>query len=331
MKTNDNLLINENIDDIISEFEKNKSNDNDIDLFDYNKDISEEELKNYINTNKSSEFNNLDENDIKELLIVANKRINDKKFSVYISLPESVKKMVDRFSVAALSENKNKSIASVNNIKNTVAEMLIDEFIDNINYKRMQNDFNTELKSLFSEAGKELSDSIVEYTVNRNDKYEELINNIDDPDKKEKLKKILDRINDAYTIDELKEFCKKCKIKKFDIEKAYRYYKDFNIKYDNSPYKIPDISKCPNIILKKLDKYDIYVANALMIAFCKYCINMTPSNVLDHTFMYYFIYNIHVADINTGDKKEISDKFMENISECIENLISRNSSVLKIK
>jgi hypothetical protein len=69
--------------------------------------------------------------------------------------------------------------------------------------------------------------------------------------------------------------------------------------------------------------------NAFFVAFCKQTLNMRPDNVLEHSYMYYVMYNIVLADINKSpETAHITDTFLNNIKECIANLKERNSGIL---
>ena len=54
--------------------------------------------------------------------------------------------------------------------------------------------------------------------------------------------------------------------------------------------------------------------------------NKRSDIVIDHSYMYYVIYNIVLMDMNKGEQKHVSDKFIENIKEVIINLRERNNN-----
>ena len=66
---------------------------------------------------------------------------------------------------------------------------------------------------------------------------------------------------------------------------------------------------------------------AFFIAFCKQTLNYSPEVTTEHAYMYYLIYNIVLMDMNKGERKDISDKFLSNIKEVIYNLMERNSNI----
>ena len=152
---------------------------------------------------------------------------------------------------------------------------------------------------------------------------------MDDEDKKQKLTETLDTIDSAYNLAPLKEFAKTCKIKKYDLENPKNYFRDFLNKYKNSAYNIYDIKLTLPILERKIvdnEKYNNADVVAFLVCFCKYIKNFNVENVLDHAFMYYVIYNIVIADANVSEEtKGVSDIFMDNIKEVIDNLKERNA------
>ena len=68
-----------------------------------------------------------------------------------------------------------------------------------------------------------------------------------------------------------------------------------------------------------------------LITFCKYCRNFKPENIVEHTFMYYFIMNIRTLDIyNKDDEKdnEFYKKFINNIVSFIDLIIKKENNKL---
>lgn len=304
--------------------------------------ITVEELSDYINKSKddtSSIVKDLglfngevpDTEVIMKLLDIANRRLKKEDFNVYKELPESVKNTINKYigmgGVATNNSNQTKML------RNMIAESLIDDFATSITVDRIQTDLNKEIEDLFNQGSEEIADSVIGYTTERNSKYREYAAEIEDPEKREQMIKILDQIDEAYNLSQLKEYCKKCKIKHIELEKCTeKSYKinQFLAKYDDSQYNIYSLYTAEQALLRNLQKLNYECTEvevrAFMLAFCDQCKNYTPSDVLQHSYMYYVIYNIILADINTGDKKEVSDKFLNNVIECIENLKIRNNN-----
>lgn len=292
---------------------------------DTSKPISLTELRNGIEGSSISSLKkdfSISDESLKELLYLVNKKKNNESFNIYKSLPNEVRSMIDKY-----LENNGLAGNSMQakQTRNMICESLLDEFISNIELQRIQNDFNKEIEDLFAKGSKELAESIVGYTLERNKIYREAADKIDDKVKKEKLIKILDQIDIAYSLDNLKEFAKSCKIKKFELEKPNKVYNDFLLKYENSSYNIYNLDLCRPILSRNLN-IDLKYVDLFLLVFCKYCRNMKPDIVYEHAFMYYTIYNIVLIDMNKSEKtKDVSDIFLKNVSEVIENAKLRNN------
>lgn len=296
--------------------------------------ITDEELEEYIK-NKDSNGSMLTEvcgdmdlsaDSIKKLLEIVNRKMNKEDFNIYKEFPDEIKQIIVNYMMAGgipAYTNQGKQF------RNMLSEQLINEFITNIGMERIKNDFNKEIEDLFKKGSDELAESVIGYTTERNQKYREYANNMEDEEKKEKVLSILDRIDEAYNLTELKEFSKRCKIKPIEFEKTNnRVYAPFLDKYTNSNFNIYDINLARPILLRnlQLENYEVTEKDidAFFISFCKQCQNMSPENVLDHAYMYYVIYNIVLSDINKGKSIEVSKEYLANVAEVITNLRGRN-------
>lgn len=146
--------------------------------------------------------------------------------------------------------------------------------------------------------------------------------------------KVIDPMEETITLSKFKEFCKKVKIKKYDLERPDKVFRSFNTKYFTHKKNINDINSCPKVLAEHIkDHVEDNGIYKVCIAFCKYCMNFTPDDAIQHNFMYYFIKNIHIMNlicprgIIIENDKDISDEsmkfyitFRDNIRECIENI-----------
>lgn len=303
--------------------------------------ISEEEIIEYLGSEDSSNDSilkeissdvELDPDTIRGLLNIVNRKNNGERFNVYRAFPEEIQKMVDKYIRGTVVNTNLTNSKDINQYRNFICESLIQEFITNINIDRVKQDFNKDIESLFKKGSEEIGDTIVGYTYERNKAYREYADKIDDEDKKRKLNNILDRIDEAFNLTELKEFGKRCKIKSFDLEKPKKFYGQFLNKYADSTYNIYDIYMTRPILFRNLtelypdDEITDKDIDAFLICFCKQVTNMSPDNTLDHAYMYYVIYNIVLVDVNKGENKKISDEFLGNVKEVIDNLRIRNKN-----
>ena len=229
--------------------------------------------------------------------------------------------------------------------KNQVAKMLIDEYVEE--YKKSSQK-TVDLDTLFSGFTKDaaniaddMATQIGDLMLSFDDERKEQINNAIVVAKNngndvmvKNLEAIRDNIDKAFNLDEFKEFCKHCKIKSIEMKKPNRVYDSFIHKYETNDAVINDIRTCPDVIIRHLTEFTKDQAMMICLAYCKYCCNMNPDNMAEHTFMYYFIRNIIAIDrinprgrayhsINAKDKT-FYDTFVANLRECMNNLLERN-------
>ncbi|MCF0113797.1 MAG: hypothetical protein HUJ56_00480, partial [Erysipelotrichaceae bacterium] len=150
------------------------------------------------------------------------------------------------------------------------------------------------------------------------------LDSIEDEEKREKLRQIIDQVDAARELAELKEYALKCKIKPFDLEKPGKIFGRMMNKYNNSTNNIYHIDLANSALYRHLSQegYDQKHIDAFFICFCKYTTNFTPENVLQHAYMYYVLYYCAMLD------SDRSVKFKNNIKEVIDNLIKVNGRVL---
>ena len=298
--------------------------------------ISKDETLEYLAENPdggmlglTAEDLNVSPENIQEVIKIANRRKKKENFGIYQALPDELKEMIDKYVLeAGISPLDKRSRA----LKNTIATDMIDEFINNIESERIKKDFNVEVESIFNKAYEEIGDSIAGYTKTKLEKYREAAAKMTDLEKKEKMNTILDQIQEAHDLNTLKEYAKHCKIKKFDFEKPGKYFDRLKNKYKDTPYSIYDINLCAPILYRNInelyeDKYTDKDIIGFLIAYCKQTSNMQPSNIVEHSYMYYVIYNIVLADLTKSEKDESSKEFFNNVVEVIDNLKKINASM----
>ncbi|MBR6289366.1 MAG: hypothetical protein IKR19_08525 [Acholeplasmatales bacterium] len=258
--------------------------------------------------------------EIKQILDVTNRRIRREKFNVYRALPISVQNMINKYitqelGVAGIASNQ------ANAIRNSIAESIIDQFQTDINLNRAKHDFAHELASIYQSGITDISGSAIDYSTERNKQYREAAEKIEDPAKRNRMIAILDRIDQARSLDELKEFAKKCKIKAIELEKPKRVIGFFMDKYKTSANNIYDIELCKYTLGRNLPERTDVEIMCFFIVFCKYVMNWDINIPLNHAFIYYVLYYCALLD---GDK---SDIFKNNVREVIDNIKVRNPGI----
>ena len=298
-----------------------------------------EEIKKLVSTSDIN-YKELDElEDGLKVNDLIQRKIKGKKIT-YEELPKFLKRTVE--DIAIQSADKAPSFAYLNNRSNLnyISNLLIQQLVDEYNKKNIGIDIDTMLKGfdefdkMQNDISKEFGDMLMTFDDERKAEIDAAIERCKKEGKEdsiEKLQKMKDVIDDAYNLDKFSEFCKKVRIKKFDLEKPKKVFLSFNSKYEKHANNINDIQYCPIVLDRHLDDHNNNLK--LCLAFCKYCMNFSPDNIEDHTFMYYFIRNIILIDrINPKGKlyetmdeksKKFYDGFIENLKKCISNLNDR--------
>ena len=272
-----------------------------------------------------------DMKDMEEIITLSKliqRRINGEEFNPYNEFPESIKSTINLqlAQMGQLSDRRARSVAS---------KMILDDLVQEYQSNQFGMDLDSLLASIKQEEekitydiAKDTADLMLSLDEERRSSLEIAINKAkekNDTDAVEKLESMKDAINKVDTLDDFKEFCKTVKIKKFDLEKPNRIFDSFNQKYISHKNNISNIADCP--VLMNNHNNDPVGNLKYCLAFCKYCMNMSPDNVAEHTFMYYFIRNIVLLDrlnprgnvYETMDEKskKFYDDHLNMIKECI--------------
>lgn len=305
-----------------------------------NNPLTLDDIKELINTSKIG-YKETDELQtvLKVNELIQNK-INGKKI-LYHDLPSILKKTVTDIATQTAADTQDISYlynkSTLNYISNIVIQQLVDEYNKKnagIDIDTMLKGFDESINKMQNDMSKEFGDMLMTFDEERKAEIDAAIERCKKEGKEDsiiKLQKMKNTIDDAYNLDKFSEFCKKVKIKKFDLEKPKKIFLSFNSKYEKHANNINDIRYCPVILDRHIEDHDGNLK--LCLAFCKYCMNFSPDNIEDHTFMYYFIRNIILIDrINPKGKlyeamdeksKLFYDGFISNLKKCIFNLNNR--------
>lgn len=244
-------------------------------------------------------------------------------------LPERIQKLLNTHMTEILGILPDGSnTAQINEIKNTLAEALIQEYCQTISMKKTEEGYENFQKDI----PKELSSA---YKVYNNamkmqiSRYEQMM---EDPEKKALAKACLDAIDDAYNLNRLIEAAPRIRIKKFDIEKPNRVFNSIHAKYISPKTHIYNVYGCTLTLASHLLKDHIIegedelenrelartLAVKIMLIFCKVCQNYSTEHIEEHNFMYFFTYNIYLLNMYQGEEhEEHAQGFYENIKKLI--------------
>ena len=281
-------------------------------MSDYLKD--ENNRKTIINDLK--EGTTLEDEDIQKIIEIADMKLKGEKFNVYEEFPQAAKNLIDGYIVVNSS-----SIVNSSKAKRKLAEDILDRFIYRIQFDRSKIDFAVELQKIYEANSIELNTDNLEFIDEKNKLYRTAADQIKDKNAREKVKLILDMIDEARSLSGLKEFAKKSKIKKIEIEKPIKVFSDFRRKYETSSNNIYDIYLAHDSLLRNMKKEGLTEddIDLFLIDFCHQVRLYSTDNPLHHAYMYYVMYYCVMLDSDT------SDTFKNNIKEVILNAKIRNS------
>lgn len=299
--------------------------------------VQEDDLKRVLKSSyKIDADTEISANDMIQLMKVVSANLNGEKISSYFdALPLDFKNTIFR----KLSYHG----TQVNDKK--FRESVAKELVENLSKEYIQSDSTADLDNMISEIskyGEELNEelgklqgvihiSVVTKAIDVLEKRKTEDENSGEAEKVQKWEDLINGMKETINLDKFKEFCKRVKIKHYDLERPDKVFMDFNRKYINHKLNIYNIQSCPGILSNHINDHITDHGNVkVCLAFCKYCLNMSPNNPTEHAFMYYFIKNIIASDLvvpkgvkpETMDQETVDfyDTFMFNLRECIENI-----------
>ena len=287
-------------------------------------DIKEEIEKN-VDVFRGMKFT---DEEMQKFLDIVKRYQNKEKFNFYRELPDRIKTVFDN-NLKSLGVN-NYSVMS-NTARNSYAEILMDEFISNMNMNKYVKDFNNQLESLQSQLGdtinKEFSKAYSDYAKNREEYISNLLKDETDEKKREAMGKIIDAVHEGYSLTGVIELAGKYRIKKYELENCKRAFDIIENKYRNSKFNIYSIELARNILARHMkDEYSTEDITKFFIVLCKYCANMSPNNPVDHAFMYHAIYDPILLDVyRDEDYTKFSEGYFESVRKVMNKIKEREN------
>lgn len=258
--------------------------------------------------------------DIITLTNIIQRYRNKESFKVYDALPPKMKGLITK----QLVEN---DIPFSKQVVEASAEALISNIISGIAIDQYQVEFDEAMHQLLDEELPEVSRYVVESIKTRvkvlRDKATEVAEK-GDQETADKINRIADACEEAYEFKKLIGGLSNhsIKMKKFDIEKCERVFRDFDMKYENSPYMIRSVSTIPAVLNRVLNVKDYRNEHliAFTVAFCKLCMNYKSSDPEQHSFMYYTIQSIIYLDIKSEDEEFnlFKESVISKVKECLD-------------
>lgn len=252
----------------------------------------------------------------------------------YKKLPEKIRTIIDK----QCAEVNNNSMGA----KKTFAEAFIQDVVNDAGIDSIVYDMQKSMEEAFDTSGITeyiLSESKTDFEKNMEATMERTrtAENIDEEKRSElldKQQKVLDAFHDAYSYESFINAIKsgKVRVKPFDIHKYARWLKEFYNKYEgDTPFVIKDPSTMAPILKRFFPEYSNDQCIAFVIAFIKFTRNMNPNDVVDHTYMSYFIHNISQLDLvrHKASERDFINILSNNIKmalDAVNNIKSENES-----
>lgn len=252
----------------------------------------------------------------------------------YKKLPEKIRTIIDK----QCAEVNNSSMGA----KKTFAEAFIQDVVNDAGIDSIVYDMQKSMEEAFDTSGITeyiLSESKTDFEKNMEATMERTrtAENIDEEKRSElldKQQKVLDAFHDAYSYESFINAIKsgKVRVKPFDIHKYARWLKEFYNKYEgDTPFVIKDPSTMAPILKRFFPEYSNDQCIAFVIAFIKFTRNMNPNDVVDHTYMSYFIHNISQLDLvrHKASERDFINILSNNIKmalDAVNNIKSENES-----
>jgi hypothetical protein len=293
-------------------------------------------------------FTFLTDEDVQEMVKITQRVRNGEKFSIYNSLPESMKNHINSQSVGLTADQKK-----------SMAKMFITQLIEETS---MFKSLNIAGKKISAEMDKDYQEfkktSFAGYITDQKNRFEveweanaKKLEEAGDSTGAEKIRKVIRAYIDSYQLQGLlsdieANYGKLYRFKPIKIEKFFRECESFNIKYSRSEYNIKDISLCVPVLLRWLNKnteieestdlsveqteeYTVLDVKIFLLAFITYTMNMKPENPADHAFMLYFVSNVLLMDSATGEEDlQFVSNMLSNIKTVI-NILREKREVNK--
>ena len=178
------------------------------------------------------------------------------------------------------------------------------------------------------ELGKSLTDITYSHAIMFKEKFPAFAEKAEKEGKIKEAQQLRDvsaAYDEACTLNKMYDMYEntgKLRVKKFDIEKPQKLYQSIRDKYAHTKLTIRDVAMLEPILDRHLPEYiDMDDIKTFLVIFCKYCMNFNPSNIAEHTFMYYFVYNICILDM-CDETNEESMKLKENTINTIVKFIT---------
>ena len=274
---------------------------------------------------KSAEDNGIKPEDMTALIPLINKYRNGEKVNWYNQFPQNLKRMIDKMCLEINNTSKDaKNLFAAEVLDGIVRDAKMDRIVIDMQESiQKAYDISPLMEMVLDQQRTLFEDKLLNAIKSLEAKKETSDNPEIVENKIKQLNGIIDAYKESYLCEDLVATIKKGKIrvKNFDISKYTRYCREFCHKYEgDTPFVIHDVSRCLPVLVRKLgDKYTPDQLTAAIIAFIKYSQNKSSKDVIDHTYMSYFVSNIINLDIisTKTEQEAFSSILIDNIEKVV--------------
>lgn len=276
------------------------------------------------------EYPDFNMNEFTELMKVLERYKNGEKFPYFASLPAGFR---NKLNASIPLDIVSKAGSLLKGAQNEAAEEFLRYLVDENFLQQTSIDLNNAIANEMDKVKDVIKQPITEYNQKVREHFEtyyaEMADKIEEKDaeKAALLRKVSTAYTEAYTYTPLIEKMKsgKLKVKSIQVDKFQRTCNEFNRKYQDSTLVCKDIAMIPPIVYRHTkDRFDEDMPEiarqryikAFVCTFVNYTKFMKPSNLDEHTFMYYFISNITQLDFydqNSESETEFMNNLLDNI------------------
>lgn len=274
--------------------------------------------------------------DIDTLIAAVNRYKMGEKFAYFNAMPKAIQNVITSAAGAPM-------LSDMGSLNKHALNSAVEQFLESCVREAVMNQQIMDLNHSIAQAKEEVKNVVAEGSSNMTLKikryFEEQIANTattmrehGDIEKAEELESYVDAYKQSYTLENFRAAydANKIKIKKIELEKFARTCESFNLKYTKSKAAIHEISMIKPVLDRHMDKsFDIIIIETFIVAFIKYTMNMKPSNMTDHIFMYYFVTNIlsfDYYDHNNEEDTKFHEELAHNINEFLEDIRKKISN-----
>lgn len=260
----------------------------------------------------------LDDESTIQMLKLIDEYKSGQQSSLYSRLPKKMQEMVNGILLTETQGNVNPK--QITPMRNTIAKMLIDDFINDAKISAAVDDFNSEMSSAINEMNTEYDNMLGDAIDNVFNKIEEI--RLENPEQAERIESVKDAFDNATTFEKQLNFAKHTAYNKFN--KFLMRFKDdvyyFNKKVNNNTFgvKVTNIEEIIPIIKVALPQYTEEDIKKFVICICRTIENI--DELAGIAYEYRMVASIYKYKFVPIDEK--GEVIFENISKVIDAILS---------